>query len=298
MGKISGRPVCDLLGGRAREKVPFAAYLYYKFQRDDPRDEWGEVLTPGALVQEARMFVKRYGFKTLKLKGGVLHPDKEVETLRMLEEEFPKHKLRIDPNGVWTVDTSIRVGKELDKIDNMEYYEDPTLDAEDMAKVNKEVEVPLATNSCVQGWGDILKAFRLGSIDVVLDDLHYWGGLRAGKQLGKTAKSLNWGVSMHSNSHLGVSMAAMLHLGATTPELTYDADTHYPWRIEDVIKAPFAFKDGCLTVPDKPGLGIEIDEKKLSDMNAYYKEMKDYPWDFQKEMKKYDPSWEMEWPRW
>ena len=124
LGKAGGRPVCDVLGGKVRDTVPYSAYLFYKYAGDD---EWGEAMSPEQLVAQAETFVERYGFETLKLKGGVLPPEAEAETMRQLRERFPQHQLRIDPNAIWSVETSIRFAGWVEDLD-LEYYEDPAPD--------------------------------------------------------------------------------------------------------------------------------------------------------------------------
>ncbi|MDT8915328.1 glucarate dehydratase family protein [Amycolatopsis sp. PS_44_ISF1] len=264
-GHCLGRPVVDLLGGKARDVVDFSAYLFYKYggHLGAPEDGWGEVVTPEALVGEAKRMVEEYGFRSIKLKGGVFEPVREVEGIRALAEAFPGHPLRIDPNAAWTPATSIRVAGELDGV--LEYLEDPTPGIEGMAKVAERASMPLATNMCVVNFGDIEPAFRARAIGVLLSDHHFWGGLRDTQALSVTCESFGVGLSMHSNSHLGISLAAMVHVAAATPHLTYACDTHWPWKTADVI-APGAldFADGAVAVPDRPGLGIEIDPDALA----------------------------------
>src|SRR5207249_4882449 len=170
VGKATGRPVCDLLGGKVRDPVEFSAYLFYKFDCD----EWGEVLTPEAMLGEAKRFIRDYGFKALKVKGGVLPPDEEIETMRLLHRELgPGYPLRLDPNGVWSVPTSIRVTKALEG--TLEYMEDPCKGMEGMAEVARNVNTPLATNGIVTHWDHIAPSVRLNACQIVLSDHHYWG---------------------------------------------------------------------------------------------------------------------------
>ena len=148
-GKLLGRPVSDLLGGAVRSAVPFSGYLFYKWagHPGQATDAWGAALDPAGIVSQARKMVDEYGFSAFKLKAGVFPPEEEVAAIKALRAEFPATPLRIDPNGAWTVETSIRVAKELDGI--LEYLEDPTPGIEGMAAVRREVGVPLATNMCV-----------------------------------------------------------------------------------------------------------------------------------------------------
>ncbi|MEU3625109.1 glucarate dehydratase [Amycolatopsis coloradensis] len=270
-GHYLGRPVVDLLGGKARDAVDFSAYLFYKFGAHigAEEDSWGEVTTPEALVGEARRMVEEYGFSSIKLKGGAFDPDQEMDGIRALAEAFPDHPLRIDPNAAWTPETGIRVAEELDGV--LEYLEDPTPGIEGMARVAERASMPLATNMCVVRFADIEPAFRQRAVGVILSDHHYWGGLRDTQALSVTAECFDVGLSMHSNSHLGISLAAMVHVAAATPHLTYACDTHWPWKTADVI-APGAleFVDGAVAVPDKPGLGVELDPDALARAHEDY----------------------------
>jgi len=270
-GRLVGRPVVDLLGGPVRPAVPFSAYLFYKWggHPGAEPDEWGEALDPDAVVAQARVMVQRHGFRTMKLKGGVLPPEEEGEAVRALRAAFPDAALRIDPNTAWTVNTATRMAREFDGV--LEYLEDPTPGLAGMAEVAARAPMPLATNMCVVGFEDVPEAFRLGSVDVVLTDHHYWGGLRSAQRLAGTCETFGIGVSMHSNSHLGISLAAMVHLAAATPNLTYSCDTHSPWQVEDIIEpGPLRLIDGAVQVPEGPGLGVELDRDALGRLHEQY----------------------------
>ena len=298
-GKLLGRPVSDLLGGAIRTSVPFSAYLFFKFAAHigESPDEWGEILTPDQMVGEARRMVDTYGFQSLKLKGGVLHPDLEIETMLKLREAFPKHPLRIDPNGGWTVDTAIYIARKLENI--LEYLEDPVIGMDQMAQVAAATSIPLATNMIVLEFDQIAAAFRKNAVQIVLSDHHYWGGLRASTHLGKICETLGLGVSMHSNSHLGITLAAMVHAAAATPNLSFDCDTHYPWTGVDVIEGtPFTFRVGRLDVPNGPGLGVTLDRQKLTELAALYEQTSMKERDDTAYMKLFDPDYERRVPRW
>ena len=270
-GQACGRPVSDLLGGAVRASVPFSAYLFYKWASHpgaDP-DEWGAALDPDGVVAQARRMVDAYGFTAIKLKGGVLPPEEEVEAVRALRAEFPDHPLRLDPNAAWTVPTSIEVGRALDGV--LEYLEDPTPGIEGMASVAREVSMPLATNMCVVAFDELHSSVAVDAVQVILSDHHYWGGLRRSKLLSGICDTFGMGLSMHSNSHLGISLAAMTHLAAATPNLTYACDTHWPWKTEDVIEpGVLSFKDGSVAVPTSPGLGVTLDRDALGTLHEQY----------------------------
>jgi glucarate dehydratase len=315
IGKSVGRPVCDLIGGRVRDAVPFSAYAFFKHaggggEGDDARDdEYGEVLTPEAMVREVRQMIAQYGFASIKLKGGVLEPDLEIETVRQLRREFgPEVPLRIDPNSAWTVDTSVRVTKALAaELSHGGYLEDPTAGLENMAEVRKKLtadgmDIPLASNVAVTSFADLPRAIALDAVQIVLSDPHYWGGMRQVQHLAKLCKTFGLGLSMHSNSHLGVSLMAMAHVAAATPHLTYACDTHYPWQsAEDEVVAGgrVPIVNGCVEIPNRPGLGVELDLDRLAGGRERYRKCPYRKRDDEAEMRKrVDPGWKRILPRW
>ncbi|MGD0054755.1 MAG: glucarate dehydratase family protein [Acidimicrobiales bacterium] len=270
-GKLLARPVSDLLGGSVRASVPYSAYLFYKWAGHPGAapDRFGEVLDGDAIVEQARWMLDEYGFTAIKLKGGVRPPDEEVAAILALRDAFPEIPLRLDPNAAWTVETSIRVGQRLEGV--LEYLEDPTSGQVAMARVARAVSMPLATNMCVVGFEDLASAIARGSVGVILSDHHYWGGLRRVQGLAAICETFGLGLSMHSNSHLGISLAAMTHVASAVPNLTYALDTHWPWKDEDVI-APgvLEFHAGSVRVPTTPGLGVELDREALERLHRQY----------------------------
>ncbi|MER5372150.1 glucarate dehydratase family protein [Streptomyces sp. NPDC002553] len=266
LGKTLGLPVHTLLGGKVRDTVEYSAYLFYKWAGHPEgvaceKDDWGAAVDPAGVVEQARRFKERHGFTSFKLKGGVFPPDEEIAAVRALAEAFPGHPLRLDPNGAWSVATSLRVAEELGDV--LEYLEDPALGTAAMAEVAAGTDVPLATNMCVTTFAEIAEAFAKDAVQVVLSDHHYWGGLRNTQQLAAVCRTFGVGVSMHSNTHLGISLAAMTHVAATVPGLHHACDSHYPWQSEDVLTERLTFDDGKITVSDAPGLGVELDHDRL-----------------------------------
>ncbi|WP_243228848.1 enolase C-terminal domain-like protein [Microbacterium sp. CIAB417] len=297
--RILGVPVSTVLGGRVRDNVDFAAYLFYKFgahidARED--DSWGEVATPDDVVRLAERMVALYGFRSLKLKGGVLAPDLEIATVMALRERFPEMPLRIDPNAAWSVSTSIRVGQALTGV--LEYLEDPTPGHAGMAEVARSVEVPLATNMIVTAFGDIREAVRERSASIVLADHHFWGGLRATQHLATVCETFGMGLSMHSNSHLGISFAAMAHVASTLAGQFHACDTHYPWQEADVVVERLQIVDGAVKLTDAPGLGVELDADRLAELHENHRRFGPMRRDDVGYMRRYVPDWEDARPRW
>ncbi|MXU64885.1 enolase C-terminal domain-like protein [Oceanomicrobium pacificus] len=298
-GKATGRRVVDLLGGQVRDAVPFSAYLFYKFgqhQHESGPDVWGEVLTPEQLVDEARRMVDLHGFKALKLKAGVLEPEAEIAGLRALRDAFPDAPLRIDPNGGWTVETTLKLLPQLDGL--VEYLEDPTVGLEGNARVQAATDTPLATNMYVVHPSHLPPNMAQDAFRVILSDHHYWGGLQASRELARVCEIWGLGLSMHSNSHLGISLAAMAHLAAATPNLTYDCDSHSPWQTDEVIEGgKLPFRGGKVTLPEGPGLGVTLDRSELARLHQNYLDCGFTERDDATEMKKYQPDWEFARPK-
>ena len=306
IGKAAGKPVCDVIGGRVRDRVSFSAYLFYKHAG---KDEWGEVLDPRACVAECRRMIAKYGFGEIKLKGGVLPPEVEIATIRALREEFgAAYPLRIDPNCAWSVETSVVVGRQLrEELFGGGYLEDPCATLEGMGEVRRRLlaegnRTPLASNVAVTTFSDVPRAKALDAVQIVLSDPHYWGGMRQMQHLSHLTSVLGMGLSMHSNSHLGVSLMAMTHAAAACPNLTYACDTHYPWQTaqdEVVAGGRIPFDNGCVRIPDRPGLGVDLDYDQLARGRERYAKIPYRKRDDEAEMRRHvDPAWRRILPRW
>ena len=300
-GQLANAPVVDLLGGAVRDAVPFSAYLFFKYAEHIGQpyapDLFGEGITPEQMVAQARRMIDQYGFKSIKLKAGALPPSREVAALLALAQAFPGAPLRIDPNANWSVATSLKVVEQLRGV--LEYYEDPAPGLSGMAEVAKQCDVPLATNMVVTDYKEFADNVRLGCpVRIVLSDHHYWGGLRTTQQLSRLCQTFDMGLSMHSNSHLGISLVAMTHLAASVPHLAYACDTHYPWQDEEIVQGGrLQFEDGSLRVPRGPGLGVAIDREALARLHDNWVHCGIRHRDDLGQMRKYDPSFTGKQPR-
>ena len=310
--RATGRRLCELIGGPVRDPVPFAAYLFYRYAADhavvlaDPHladargrgsqalDDWGEVRSPEAMVAMAARFREKWGFQVFKLKAGVLAPEVERDTLHAMADRLGSGALlRIDPNARWKTSTAIRIGKDIAKLP-MEYYEDPVPGQAAMAEVRKATGLKMSTNMCVTRFDDLGEAMRVHPIDVLLCDHHYFGGFAGCQALGPISRAAGWTLSQHSNSHAGITMAAMIHLAASIPELTCASDTHYPWLVEgaDIIEGPpLAIRSGAMAVPTGPGLGITLDRDKLARAHEVFKKCGMQRRDDATLMKRLEPGW-------
>lgn len=261
-GKALNRPVCDLLGGRIRDEVPFSAYLFYRYANEAGT---GEVSNSEQMVSFAKSLVERYGFKTLKYKNGVFPPDEEIETFVALRKAFPLHRIRLDPNAAWTVTTAVRVARRLHDHD-MEYLEDPVWGMRAMQRVNSKAPwVTLASNMSIFAFEDLAPAVMADVLDVVLLDPHWYGGIHRAKLAGQICEAMGVDAGMHSGAEFGISQAAMLHLAAGLSNLTLAPDSHYHHLTDDIIEGgKLPYKNGAMAVPTGPGLGISLDYDKLA----------------------------------
>ncbi|MFG3441498.1 enolase C-terminal domain-like protein [Nonomuraea sp. NPDC047897] len=275
VGQHLGVPACDLLGGRVRDAVPFASYLFFRY----PADGQAEIRTPGQLVEHARTLKREHGFTVHKLKGGVFPPDYELECYRALADAFPGDRLRYDPNAVLSLAEGLRFGRAIEGLDN-DYLEDPVWGLEGLRAVREQVRVPLATNTVVVNFEQLASNVLRRAADVVLLDTTFWGGIRPCVKAAGVCETFQLGVAVHSSGELGVQLATMLHLGAVLPNLTYAADAHYHQLRDDVIQGgKLAYTDGAIPVPTGPGLGVRLDPDRVARYAELYKEVGGYPYD-------------------
>lgn len=262
IGKAMGEPAYRVLGGAVRDHIDMAAYCFYRYE--DESSKYPAVATPEEMAAHARDLVDRYGFGTVKLKGGVLPAEVEVATMEHIRAELgPDVRLRLDPQSAWTVETAIAFAPRLERV-GLEYYEDPVAGAPSMATVRRRTALAMSTNMCVTNFAELGPAIGIGAIDVVLTDPWYWGGPTQVRALDTVARTMGIGLSMHSGIELGIGMAVMAHTGVSMPGLTAAVDAHYHHLVDDVIEGPMLLPvDGKLAPPEGPGWGVTLDEDKL-----------------------------------
>ncbi|MCZ8517179.1 glucarate dehydratase [Paenibacillus filicis] len=292
MGQYLGVPVAALLGeGQQREQVPVLGYLFYVGDRTktdldyrsepDAEDDWKrlrheEALTAEAIVRLAEAAQARYGFQDFKLKGGVLRGDEEMEAVTALAERFPQARITLDPNGAWSLSEAIRLCR--GKRHLLAYAEDPCgaenghSGREVMAEFRRATGLPTATNMIATDWRQMGHTIQLHSVDIPLADPHFWtmqGSVRVAQMCNDWG--LTWG--SHSNNHFDISLAMFTHVAAAAPGEITAIDTHWIWQDgQRLTKEPLRIEGGQLTVPDKPGLGVEIDMEELEKAHRLYLE--------------------------
>jgi glucarate dehydratase len=277
LGQAWNVPVCDLLGGRLRDRVPFASYCFFRYP--DRQTGVGEVRTMDQLVEHACALKRRYGFTTHKLKGGVFHPDYELEVYRALAAAFPEDSLRFDPNAVWSTEQAIRFGQAIEGLRN-DYLEDPVFGMNGMRRTREMVRIPLATNTVIVNFEQLAANVLNTAVDVILLDTTFWGGIRACVKAAGVCETFQLGVAVHSSGELGIQLATMLHLGAVLPNLSFAADAHYHHLKDDIIEGGLMqYENGAIRVPNQPGLGVRLNRDKLREYSELYQQLGNYPYD-------------------
>lgn len=275
-GQHLGVPVHDLLGGRLRDRVEFASYLFFRYPG---RDGAGEVRTPEQLVAHARQLQQAHGFRVHKLKGGVFPPGYELEAYRALAAALPDNRFRYDPNAALSVEEAVWFARSIDDLRN-DFIEDPTYGLNGMRRVRENTVIPVATNTVVVNFEQLATTIRDPAVDVVLLDTTFWGGIRPCVRAAGVCETFQLGVAVHSSGELGVQLASMLHLGAVVPNLGFAADAHYHHLVDDVIEGgKLPYREGAIDVPSGPGLGVRLDRDKVAEYAELYRELGSYPYD-------------------
>jgi glucarate dehydratase len=277
IGQKWGVPVSEILGGRLRERVPFASYLFFRYE--NLRDAQGEIRTADQLISHARELKKQHGFTSHKLKGGVFPPEYELECYRALASAFEGDRLRFDPNAVWSSETAIWFGQHIEDLNN-DYLEDPVFGLNGMRRVREKVRMPLATNTVVINFEQLATNALNTAVDVILLDTTFWGGIRPCIKAAGICETFQLGVAVHSSGELGIQLATMLHLGAVIPNLSFAADAHYHHLADDVIEGgKMRYEKGSIQVPSTPGLGVKLDREKVAEYSELFRRLGPYSYD-------------------
>jgi len=277
MGQKLGVPVHALLGGKLRDAVEFASYLFFRY--GTPGTKRDEVRTIPQLVAHARALRGLHGFRVHKLKGGVFPPAYELACYRALAEAFPDDRLRYDPNCALSLADAIDFGRGIEDLPN-DYFEDPVWGMPQLARLREFVAIPTATNTAIVGFEQLAANVDARAVDVVLLDTTFWGGIRPCIKAAGVCETMGMGVAVHSSGELGIQLATMLHLGAVLPNLGYAADAHYHHLTDDVIAGGrMTYRNGAIGVPDGHGLGVALDHDKLARYHELFLELGGYAYD-------------------
>jgi glucarate dehydratase len=268
MGQSVHRPVCELLGGRYRDRIQICAPIFDTSGSSDP------VM---AQIESAQVAAQQFGFTAFKPKAGVGKPGSEVAVVAALRKALGDEvNIRVDPNGIWSVDESIRIARRMEEYD-LEWLEDPVWGIEGTARLRSSIHTPIATNMFVRNFDQLPVAVRLNAVDVVLGDPRIWGSILATKKLAHACEGMALGFCMHSSSELGIAMAAKLHIAASTPNLVYAIDATCWFHSGDIVAGwTPRVEGGMIAVPTSPGLGVALDNESLRRYKALHEQEGDY----------------------
>ncbi|WP_319477727.1 enolase C-terminal domain-like protein [Marispirochaeta aestuarii] len=314
LGQYLQVPAAALLGdGLQRDRVLMLGYLFFvadKNSTDLPYlDEksspvpWFRIrrqaaLTVDAILEQAQAAREHYGFRDFKLKGGVLEGEKEAEVIRALAKEFPDARINIDPNGAWSLEEAVRLCLEMK--DDLSYAEDPCgpeqgfSGREIMAEFKTATNIPVATNMIATNWRQFYHSVVLKSVDIPLADPHFWtmsGSVRAAQVCNDWG--LTWG--SHSNNHFDISLAIFTQVAAAAPGSITAMDTHWIWQDgQRLSREPYRIREGYIEIPEKPGLGLEIDMQRVEEAHSLYKTLKHGDRDDAEAMQHLIPGWKFD----
>lgn len=314
LGQFLGVPMCELLGeGQQRTEVEMLGYLFYVSDKSwvpagempylderDSDDPWfrlrrEEILSPERITEEAEALHEKYGFRSFKLKGGVLRGSEEMEALRALKRRFPQARINIDPNGAWSLAEAIELCRDMHDV--ITYMEDPCgpeagySGREIMREFKNATQFQVATNMIATDWRQFYHTVSLNACDIILADPHFWGfegAIRMSQLL--QSWGLTWGV--HSNNHFDITLAAFAQVGAAAVGEPAPLDTHWIWQDgQNLLLDTPEIRDGKLRVPEGSGLGVHLDMARVEEANRLYRRLPSHDRDDAKAMQYLIPGW-------
>ena len=314
LGQYLEVPMCQLLGeGQQRKEVEVLGYLFYVSDKAktpagemqyideaDSADPWfrlrrQEILTPERIVEEAEAVAEKYGVRNFKLKGGVLRGEEEMEAVRAIKKRFPSARVNIDPNGAWSLKEAIRLCRDMHGI--ITYVEDPCgpeagfSGREIMREFKNATQFQVATNMIATDWRQFYHTASLNACDIILADPHFWGFDGAVRMSQLLA---SWGLTfgIHSNNHFDITLAAFAQVGAAAVGQVAPLDTHWIWQDgQNLLKDTPQIVNGFLQVPDRPGLGVTLDMKRVEEANRLYLSLPSHDRNDAKAMQYLIPGW-------
>jgi muconate cycloisomerase len=255
LGKSVGLPVYRLLGGKVRETVP----IKMSVSGAEPR----------RAAQLAEWAMGK-GLKALKVKVGI-EPEADVARVKAVREAIgPNVRLGIDANGGWTPRVAIGTIRRLVEDCSIYFAEQPVapLDVQWMADVRRNVTVPVMADESCYTLQDAMALVRAGAADILSVYVGKGGGIGPARKIAAVAEAAGLTCTVGSNLELGVASAAMAHLATATTGIgaeEFPCDILGPLGYaDDLLTEPLQVRDGAVRAPDKPGLGVELDEAKLA----------------------------------
>jgi len=250
VGKSCQKPLYQIWGGAFRKKIEF----YGDVRRASPNDVAAQAST---LVKE--------GFKTFYMKVGFDEAE-DLECVKAIREAIgPKLKIRVDANQSWSAGEAVKIIRRLGEYD-LEFVDQPVImyNIDALARVRSAVDVPIASHESSWTMYDALNVLKRDAADVIHIDPRFDAGFMGARLTAGMAEAAGVPVVMHSFTELGVAQCAYMHLIASTPNFIFANQSGYRHLTDDIIKCgKMNFEDGCLNLPESPGIGVELDPQKV-----------------------------------
>jgi galactonate dehydratase len=273
-GKDLGVPVYQLLGGKVRESVPCYANGWF-----------APAKTPAEFAEKAKLAVKQ-GFKALKwdpFGTAYLQIDRKQfnESLECVAAVYDAVKadadIIIEGHGRFDIPTAVRIGNALSEFDILWFEEPiPPQNLEGLAEVKRRIKIPVSGGERLYNRWEYRPLFELRAVDFIQPDVSHAGGIMEVKKIAAMAEAYHIPICPHNPSG-PVANAATLQLAACTPNfyLLETMSSDVPWRNE-ISTEEVHFENGNMVIPDKPGLGIDINEEEIKKHPFEAKELRHY----------------------
>ena len=264
VGKQCGKPLYKIWGGAFRKKIPYYGSI--------PRTPG---ITPEEVAKQAVELVNR-GFKTLFIKVG-LDEEEDIEFVKAMRESVgykSNVKIRVDANQAWTPGQAIKMINRLEEY-NLEFVDQPVLmyNLETLDRVRRAVNVPVSSHESSWTFYEVLNVIKKGAADAIHIDPRFGAGFTGARIAAGIAEAAGLPVLLHSYYELGIAQCAYMHLAASCPNFILANQSSYGDLLDDVIMGGrLEFKDGCMDLPEKPGIGVELDTQRMEKYHAAYEE--------------------------
>lgn len=249
LGKLCRQPLYRLMGGACRREIELAACMGIR-----PPNEAAEI---------ARRYVEQ-GYTTMKTKAG-RDPQEDLNMVKAIRDAVgDRLKLRIDPNTGYSPVVCEQLARDLEPY-SLEYFEQPMPENcnADSARIRRLTRTPLALNESVTTLDEVRRILEIQAADYLLPDTYQCGGMSIVKSIADLAGAAGVPCVVHCAHDLGLKTAAMLHLAASTPNFAHANDCTYYGLLDDILVSKIPIRNGRMTVPEGPGLGVEVDIAKV-----------------------------------
>jgi glucarate dehydratase len=261
-GKAWGLPLCMLLGGAHRTKVPFTDYFSFRERLDG---HGGEV-TPEAVLDYCLKLNADYGTTMFEGKLSTADPKPSVKIIELLRRALPDAVIRIDSNKAYSLTEAIRVARMLDGLD-VRCWEDPVATLEEMQKLRAHTPIRFSVHT-----PDIRRAVALGVPDAFCTDVNVHGGIGRTVRFIAACEAMGLDAWCYSGDS-GIASAVYLHLAAAFPHMREPGQSLFRQQPIDVIEeGPFQPLRNLVAVPRAPGLGVTLSQEKLAHCHRLFRD--------------------------